>query len=133
MADFMDSEVVKLWNLFPVSRSRIKIAITTQLQHPNHHLRSCVNLGHLAPSPVGRAQGLVSQGSGFESDLFHKAYYMPFSCRWQFEIKLRIVNLSRAWTSSWTPPPQRAVESPTTRNFRTVSTAVACYNTMIMM
>jgi hypothetical protein len=30
------------------------------------------------------------QGSGFEPDIFHKAYYMPFSCRWRFEMKLRI-------------------------------------------
>jgi hypothetical protein len=28
------------------------------------------------------------QGSGFEPCLFHKAYYMPFSCHWRFEMKL---------------------------------------------
>ncbi len=46
---------------------------------------------HRAPSAVGRAQGLVSQGSGpgFDPDLFHRAYYMPFSCQRRFEIKLR--------------------------------------------
>ncbi len=45
-----------------------------------------------ARSAVGRlgAQGLVSQGSGFDPDLFHKACYMPFTCRWRFEIKLGI-------------------------------------------
>ena len=33
-------------------------------------------------------------------DLFHKAYYMPFSCNWRFEMKLRIF-LSRvpAWST----------------------------------
>jgi hypothetical protein len=52
---------------------------------------ACRLVKDLAPSAVCRAQGLVSQleGSGFEPDLFHKAYYMPFSCRWRFEIKLR--------------------------------------------
>ena len=43
-----------------------------------------------ALSAVGRAQCLVSQGYGFEPDLFHKAYYMPFKLRWLFEMKLRI-------------------------------------------
>ena len=33
-------------------------------------------------------RGSVSQGSGFEPDLFHQALYMPFFCRWRFEIKL---------------------------------------------
>ncbi len=42
-----------------------------------------------ARSAVGRAQGSVSQGYGFDPDLSHKAYYMPFICRWRFEIKLR--------------------------------------------
>ncbi len=37
--------------------------------------------------------------SGFEPDLFHKAYYMPFSCRWRFEIKLRIFGESAAESS----------------------------------
>jgi hypothetical protein len=47
-----------------------------------------------APSSVGRAQGLVSHGSGCKPDLFRKEYYMPFSCHWRFEIKLRIFFLS---------------------------------------
>ena len=46
-----------------------------------------------ARSAVGRAHGLVSQGSGFDPDLFHKACYMPFTCRWRFEIKLGIGRL----------------------------------------
>ncbi len=50
-----------------------------------------------APSAVGRAQGLVFQGFGFEPDLFPKAYYMPFSCRWQFETKLRIFFYTADW------------------------------------
>ena len=29
-----------------------------------------------------------TQGSGFEPSLFYKAYYMPFSCYWRFEMKL---------------------------------------------
>jgi hypothetical protein len=40
-----------------------------------------------ARSAVGKAQGLV-KGSGFDPDLFHKAFYVPFTCRWRFEIKL---------------------------------------------
>ena len=43
-----------------------------------------------APSEVGSAQGWVSQGSGFEPDLLHDAHYVPSSCRWRFEIKLRL-------------------------------------------
>ncbi len=38
-------------------------------------------LHNRARSAVGRAQGLVPQGSGFDPDLFHKACYMPFTCR----------------------------------------------------
>ena len=49
-----------------------------------------INSRYRARSAVGRAQGLVSQGSGFDPDLFHKACYMPFTCRWRFEIKLGI-------------------------------------------
>ncbi len=43
---------------------------------------------HRARSAVGRVQGLVSQGSGFDPYLFHKACYMPITCRWRFEVKL---------------------------------------------
>ncbi len=46
-----------------------------------------------ARSAVGKAQGLVSQGYGFDPDLFHKACYMPFTCSWQFEIKIGIFYL----------------------------------------
>ena len=49
-----------------------------------------VNTPYRARSAVGKAQGLVSQGSGFDPDLFHKACCMPFTCRWRFEIKLGI-------------------------------------------
>ncbi len=45
---------------------------------------------HQPRSTVVRAQGLISQGSGFDPDLFSKAYYMPFTSRWWFEIKQRI-------------------------------------------
>jgi hypothetical protein len=36
-----------------------------------------------------QSAGLGIQSSGFEPDLFHKPCYMPFSCRWRFEMKLR--------------------------------------------
>ncbi len=52
-----------------------------------------LNVPYRACSAVGRAQGLVPQGSGFDPDLFHKAWYMPFTCRWRFEIKLGILNV----------------------------------------
>ncbi len=42
------------------------------------YVRVCLHVTYRARSAVGKAQGLVSQGSGF----------MPFTCRWRFEIKL---------------------------------------------
>jgi hypothetical protein len=53
-------------------------------------LSKVINVLNRARSAVGRAQGLVSQGSEFDPDLFHKACYMPFTCHWRFEIKLGI-------------------------------------------
>jgi hypothetical protein len=63
---------------------------------------SCINSGlHVIYQVYERNTGLLArlaerrarnfQGSGFEPDLFHKAYYMPFSCRWRFQTKLRIL------------------------------------------
>jgi hypothetical protein len=43
------------------------------------------------PSAVGKAQGKVSQGAGFEPGLFHYAHhFVPASCRLRFEMKQRL-------------------------------------------
>ena len=100
-----------VWDWHCLSSYLLSLSIDCSLASPptatvtrrRRHIYQLIGIPNMwARSAVGKAQGLVSQGYGFDPDLFHKACYMPFTCRWRFEIKLGIFLLQLLLT----PPSQ---------------------------